>query len=136
MKLADKSGAKRAVIVILITVLIVGAFVGGFFAGRSGQRVEEKPIWSYSEVVYAEIISVDNGYFHVDGLDVNDINGRGEFTFSADEHTRLIWRGTPLSLSDFEAGDRIAFSYVGEVLETYPAQVQSVVEVKLLDDEV
>lgn len=136
MKVADKKGVKRAVLIIVVTVLVIGAFVGGFFAGKSGQRVETQLAWSDTEVVYAEILSVDNGHFHVRGLDVNDINGRGEFTFSAKENTKLIWRGTELSLADFGAGDRIAFYYDGYVLESYPAQVQNVTKIKLLDDEV
>lgn len=135
MKISDKKGAKRALLIISAAVLIVGAFVGGFFAGKSGQRVETQLAWSDTEVVYAEILDVNDGFFHVKGLDVNDINGRSEFTFTAKENTRLIWRGTEISLSDFQPGDRIAFFYFGEVLETYPAQVQNVVEIKLLDDE-
>ena len=136
MKVADKKGEKRALLIVVVTVLVVGAFVGGFFAGKSGQRVETQPVWSDTEVVYAEILSVDDGHFHVRGLDVNDINGRGEYTFSAKEQTKLIWRGTELSISDFDAGDRIAFYYSGEVLTIHPALVPNVVKIKLLDDEV
>ncbi len=136
MKVADKKGIRRAIFIVAVTVLVIGAFVGGFFAGKSGQRVETQLAWSDTEVVYAEILRVDDGFFHVRGLDVNDINGRGEYTFYAKEHTKLIWRGTELSLSDFDAGDRIAFYFSGEVLESYPAQVPNVLKIKLLDDEV
>lgn len=136
MKVADKKGTKRAALIVIVAVLVIGAFVGGFFAGQSGQRVETQLAWSDTEVVYAEILSVDDGRFHVRGLDVNDINGRGEYTFSAKEHTRLIWRGTEIPLSDFDVGDRIAFYYNGLVLDSNPAQVQNVVKIKLLDDEV
>ncbi len=134
MKVADKKGVKRAVIIIVIAVLVIGAFVGGFFAGKSGQRVETQFVERYAEVVYAEILSVDDGYFHVRGLDVNDINGRGEYTFSAKENTRLVWHVTDIPLSDFDVGDRIAFYYNGLVLDSNPAQVQNVVKIKLLDD--
>jgi len=70
----------------------------------------------------------------VRGLDVNDINGRGEYTFSAKENTRLVWHVTDIPLSDFDVGDRIAFYYNGLVLDSNPAQVQNVVKIKLLDD--
>lgn len=123
----------RILTVFVAVVIFVCAFGGGFVVGRTTAKPQNMP---NCEVVYAEIISVENGYFHVKGLDVNDINGRGEFTFSAKENTALVWRGTELSLSDFQAGDRIAFYYSGEVLLTYPAQVQNVVMIKLLDDEV
>ena len=123
---------KRVLLIILAAVLAAGAFVGGIFVGRNTQKETDFP---NCEVVYAEIISVDNGYFHVKGLDVNDINGRGEFTFSAKENTRLVWRGTEIPLSDFQADDRIAFYWRGMILESFPAQVQNVVMIKLLDDE-
>lgn len=135
MRISDKSGAKRVLAIIAAAVLIIGAFIGGFFAGKSGQRVETQIAWTDSEVVYAEILDINDDFFHVKGLDVNDINGRSEFTFTANEKTQLVWRGTELSLSDFQPGDRIAFFYVGEVLESFPAQVVNVVKIKLLDDE-
>ena len=134
MKVADKKGAKRAVLIVIVVLLVIGAFIGGFFAGKSGQRVETQFVERYAEVVYAEILSVDDGYFHVRGLDVNDINGRGEYTFSAKENTRLVWHVTDIPLSDFDVGDRIAFYYNGLVLDSNPAQVQNVVKIKLLDD--
>ena len=136
MKTANKKGVIRAILIIAVVLLIIGAFIGGYFAGKSGQRVETQLVWSDVQVLYAEILSVKDGFFHVNGLDVNDINGRGEFTFSVHENTRLLWRGTELSLSDFESGDRIALFYTGEVLESYPAQIQNVAKIKLLDDEV
>lgn len=136
MKVADKKGTKRAALIVIVAVLVIGAFVGGFFAGKSGQRVETQFVERYAEVVYAEILSVDDGRFHVRGLDVNDINGRGEYTFSAKENTRLVWHVTDIPLSDFDVGDRIAFYYSGEVLTSYPARVLNVTKIKLLDDEV
>ena len=124
---------KRAILIILAAVLIAGAFVGGFFVGKNTQKPADLP---NCEVVYAEIISVNGANFHVKGLDVNDVNGRGEFTFSAKENTRLVWRGTELSLADFQAGDRIAFYYRGAVLESFPAKIPNVLLIKLLDDKV
>lgn len=123
----------RILTVFVAVVIFVCAFGGGFVVGRTTAKLQNMP---NCEVVYAEIISVYDSNFHVRGLDVNDINGRGEFTFFAKENTALVWRGTELSLSDFQAGDRIAFYYSGEVLLTYPEQVQNVLMIKLLDDEV
>lgn len=123
----------RIITIFVAVVIFVCAFGGGFVVGRTTANPQDKQ--PNCEVVYAEIISVNGANFHVKGLDVNDINGRGEFTFSAKENTSLVWRGTELSLSDFQKGDRIAFYYRGAVLESYPAQVQNVVMIKLLDDE-
>lgn len=124
---------KRAILIILAAVLLAGAFVGGFFVGKNTKKDTDLPNFG---VVYAEIISVKGASFHVKGLDVNDINGRGEFTFSAKENTRLVWRGTEIPLSDFKAGDRIAFYYRGAVLESFPAKIPNILMIKLLDDKV
>lgn len=123
---------KKVICAIIAALLVAGAFVGGFFVGKNSAKPAEN---SFREVVYAEILSIDGNHFHVKGLDVNDINGRGEFTFTAKENTRLVWRGTELSLSDFSVGDKIAFYYSGMVYETYPAQIPDVRIIKLLDDE-
>lgn len=124
---------KRVLLGFLAAVLLAGAFVGGFFVGKN--NIQKETDLPNCEVVYAEIISVNGTNFHVKGLDVNDVNGRGEFTFSAKENTRLVWRGTEIPLSDFQSGDRIAFYYRGAVLESFPAKIPNVVMIKLLDDE-
>ena len=124
---------KRVLVVLGAAVLLAGAFVGGFFVGKNNtQKETDLP---NCEAVDAGIISVNGANFHVEGLDVNDINGREEFTFSVKENTRLVWRGTEIPLSDFQSGDMIAFYWRGLILESYPAQVQNVVMIKLLDDE-
>jgi len=38
-------------------------------------------------------------------------------------------------LSDLDAGDIIAVTFDGYVLESYPAQLQEVIRIQLLDDE-
>lgn len=126
------TGKKKVICLIAAVLLAAGAFVGGFFAGKNSADTEKNII---CEVVYAEILDLNGSLFHVKGLDVNDVNGRGEFTFSAKENTRLVWRGTEIPLSDFKAGDKIAFYYSGAVLETFPAQIPDVRIIKLLEDE-
>ena len=59
----------------------------------------------------------------------------GEFTFSVEEDIVLEWRHAPLTLAELEPGDTISVTYTGAVLESYPAQLQDVVRVQLLDDE-
>ena len=51
------------------------------------------------------------------------------------EDTVLEWRHAPLTLAELEPGDTISVTYTGAVLESYPAQLQDVVRVQLLDDE-
>lgn len=126
------TGKKKVICLIAAVLLAAGAFVGGFFAGKNTADTDKNTI---CEVVYAEILDINDNFFHVKGLDVNDVNGREEFTFSAKENTRLVWRGTEIPLSDFKVGDKIAFYYSGAVLETFPAQIPDVRIIKLLEDE-
>ena len=126
------TGKKKVICLSAAVLLAAGAFVGGFFAGKNTADTDKNTI---CEVVYAEILDINDNFFHVKGLDVNDVNGRDEFTFSAKENTRLVWRGTEISLSDFNIGDKIAFYYSGAVLETFPAQIPDVRIIKLLEDE-
>lgn len=126
------TGKKKVICLIAAVLLAAGAFVGGFFAGKNTADTDKNTI---CEVVYAEILDINDNFFHVKGLEVNDVNGRGEFTFSAKENTRLVWRGTEIPLADFNIGDKIAFYYSGAVLETFPAQIPDVRIIKLLEDE-
>lgn len=126
------TGKKKVICLIAAVLLAAGAFAGGFFTGKNSADTDKNTL---CEVVYAEILEVNGNIFHVKGLEVNDINGRGEFTLSVKENTRLVWRGTEISLADFNIGDKIAFYYSGEVLETFPVQIHDVRIIKLLDDE-
>ena len=76
-----------------------------------------------------------NDCFAVKGMEVNDLNFRGEFTFAVREETNCLWMGTQLSPAELEAGDNISITFTGPVLESNPAQIPNVTEVWLLDDE-
>jgi len=88
-----------------------------------------------SQTFYAEIKKINNTNLLVDGLDINDINYRGEFSFRIDEQTKLEWRNTSIEFSDLDEGDNISITFEGEIQETYPAQINDVVRIQLLDDE-
>lgn len=115
--------------IICAAVLMVALVCGAFFLGRCTAVTEPGVCF------HAEILERDGTFFHVNGLDCNDINGRGEFTFSVKDGTPLVWRGTALTLDDLDTGDRIMVTYSGYVLETYPAQLPDVYRIDLLEDE-
>ena len=71
----------------------------------------------------------------VQGLEINDINGRGTFELAVGDKTELIWRGVPITLKDLRAGNTVSVTYTGEVLEISPAQVSDVLRIQLLDHE-
>jgi len=124
---------KKRSIIIYTAVLII-CITASFTIGRLTACTDKsEPEWT--EVFYAQIVEKRDSFFLVEGLAVNDINGRGAYTFTVNENTSLIWRGTEITTDDLDVGDNIAITYTGVVLDTYPAGLTQVLRVKLLDDE-
>ena len=117
----------------LIAIAITSYFIG---YKTAYDRVEENSgTVDIPQTFYAEITDISDELFTVDGLDINDINYRGAFTFSVYEETSLVWRGTEMQIEEFDVGDIISVSFVGYVQESYPGHILDVVQVQLLDDE-
>lgn len=113
---------KKLIFILLAVLLLAGC-----------AQEEETPL---TDTFYATILTIDDHVLLVEGLEVNDINTRGQFYIRVDENTRLDWLGTELALSDLDVGDRIAITWSGLVQETYPANIMNPVHrIKLLDDE-
>ena len=113
---------KKLIFMLLAVLLLAGC-----------AQEEKTPL---TDTFYATILTIDDQVLLVEGLEVNDINSRGQFYIQVDENTRLDWLGTEITLSDLAVGDRIAITWSGLVQETYPARiVDPVHRIKLLDDE-
>lgn len=88
---------------------------------------------------YAKIkkISEYNGVTTVlvEGLETNDINYSGEFEFSIDDDTKLLWKETKVELSDLKEGQNVLITSAGEILERYPARLTRVIKVVVLENE-
>ena len=113
---------QKLIFILLAVLLLAGC-----------AQEEETPL---TDTCYATILTIDDHVLLVQGLEVNDINTRGQFYLTVDENTRLDWLGTEITLSDLDVGERIAITWSGLVQETYPARiVDPVHRIKLLDDE-
>ena len=112
------TGLRLAAVVVFLLVF-AGANVGAFLLGRAS--VEYKVSWEDTQVFYAEIL-------------VNDVNHQGQFSFTAEVDTRLLWNGAEISLEDLQPGQRVAITYSGDRLEIYPASLPEVYQVLLLED--
>ena len=71
----------------------------------------------------------------IEGLETNDINHRGDFDFSIDNDTELLWNNTKIEISDLKEGQTVSITSTGEVLESYPAQLTKVTKIIVLEDE-
>lgn len=117
--------AKILVILFCVVVCITVGFVGGYMVGVKKE----------TQTFYAQIQESRDDYFLVEGLSVNDINFRGQYTFTVTEQTKLEWRYTEITLADLDVGDTVAITYQGGIRETAPAGIEKVVKIQLLDDE-
>ena len=123
-----------AVVGLLLIAIAIASYIIGYKTAYD--RIEENPSTAnIPQTFYAEITDISDDLFTVDGLDINDINYRGAFTFSVYEETNLVWRGTEMQLEEFDVGDIISVSFVGYIQESYPGHILDVVQVQLLDDE-
>ena len=121
---------KKALLPAAWLLTLLAAALLAFLAGRVSA-----PSQPLGQTFYASVDQISGSSLAVTGLEVNDINHRGEFTFSVEEDTVLEWRHAPLTLAELEPVDTISVTYTGAVLESYPAQLTQVVRVQLLEDE-
>lgn len=126
---------KRSMILWLIAIGIVMG-TGGFLLGRktvlSDKNADDILNWMQCDTIYVTILEKQDFQIRAEGLSVNDINGQGEFVFSIDPETNLIWRGTTILEEALQEGDIIAVTYDGQILEQYPAQICHVLQIKKL----
>lgn len=110
------------------------AFIIGFLAGHDAGRSTVSDV-VYPSTFYATVTEVSTHSLKVEGLEINQINYRSLYRFPVDEQTQLVWRGTPVELSDFRPGLTVSVSFMGNILETYPVGLTEVCRVEILDDD-
>ena len=123
-----------ALVMLCYSVALAGVSGGIGYKVASG-RVEDAAPAARPQTFYATVSDIRDNAVTVTGMEVNDINFRGEFCFSVTEETEITCRYTDISLGDLEAGDNVSITFTGEVMETSPAQIQGVEMIQLLDDE-
>lgn len=121
--------------IMLICIIIISliSYIIGYNIQKNRCDTNTKNIIN-TTTFYATITNIEKDYMHVNGLDINDINYQGEFTFSISKNTNLEWRGTRIENKDLTIGDNISITFTGEVQETYPAKIHNVIRIQLLKD--
>lgn len=108
-------------------------------------KYEVKEYYSYLDKIatptvywtfYAEIEKINENSILVKGLEVNDLNHLGEYEISISEETSIYWNYQPIKMDNLGVGDTIAITYNGIVKETYPAQIDEISQIVLLNHEV
>ena len=129
-------GKQKRLLLAAALLLLAGGGTGGFFLGKAQTLKQQQQIIDVQDctTIYGEITQISGDAITVEGLPVNDINGRGAFFFTVSHDTPITWRSTAVAASALQQGNTIAVTYTGEVLESNPAQLFHVVKLEVLDD--
>ena len=128
---------KKRIFTFIIFVLLYSVVIAGIFylVGYSTANRRSENHFTQSQTFYATISNIQDNVITVKGMEVNDINFRGNFSFSVDNQTMLTWRYTDISLDDLGVGDNISITFSGIIQETDPARITKVDLIQLLDDD-
>lgn len=135
---------KQKIFIIIGMVAIIGvSFIGGLCIGQKNAPKNDLAVSKVcGQTFYAKIESIkqyNDGSYHINvkGLEVNDINYRGNFTFKVDDNVDMTWRGEKINISDLKEGNNISITFTDEILNSIsPTPLREVVKVQLVDDEI
>lgn len=131
-------------IIVILLVAIVSYFVGykkayndyESFLNNNDNGVKYQSFYATITEIEDTGLTIDDTALTVKGLDINDINFRGNFKFVITEATEIEWRYTKLDTSELEIGDKISIIFTGNIQESEPAKIEDVLKIQLLDDEI
>lgn len=134
---------KQKIFILIGLVAIIGvSFSIGLFIGYKNAPKNDLAVQkAYSQTFYANIESIkqyNDGSFHlnVTGLEVNDINYRGNFTFKVDDSMDMTWRGEKVKVSDLKVGSNISITFTDEILNSIsPTPLSEVEKIQILNDD-
>ena len=136
------SGKQRIFIIIGMIAIILLSFTIGLFIGKMYVVNDDLAISKVcGQTFYANIDGIkqyNDGSFHlnVKGLEINDINYRGNFTFKVDDSIKMTWRGEEVKVTDLKEGSNISITFTDEIInEISPTLLEEVVKIQILDDE-
>ena len=119
---------RQTIMIGVVALALIVAAGLGFLIGRMSQTPPE------SEVFFAQLTKHQGDQLEVTGLSVNEMNYRGDFIVPLSRDTKLSWRGEAMTSDELKAGDILAITFYGQVLESHPAQLTRVSSIKKLSD--
>lgn len=109
--------------------------------GKKYAPAEKVKEYNESETTFCATIEsikkYTDGSFHiyVKGLEVNEINYRGNFTFKVDNKVKMTWKGEDINISDLKEGDNISITFTDELItDISPTPLTEVIKVQLLSE--
>lgn len=86
-----------------------------------------------STTFYAEITQINDKTILVDGLNINDINHKYDFSVSLTD-AKIYHNGTEIKKDDLKVGNIVSITYGGGVQETAPARILQTYSISILDN--
>lgn len=137
------SSKQKIFSIIGIVAIIVISFIGGIIIGQKNVAKNDLTASKvYAQTFYAKIESIkqyNDGSYHINvkGLEANNINYRGNFTFRVNDNVDMTWRYEKINISDLKEGNNISITFTDEILNSIsPTPLREVIKVQLLDDEI
>ena len=124
----------------LLLVSVISYFLGALITYRkldnslNNQNINYQSFYAIITDIKDTGLEKEPKLIEVKGLDINDINFRGNFEFLVTEATELEWRYTMLEPNELEIGDNIAIIFTGNIEEKDPVSINDVLKIQLLDD--
>lgn len=139
--LADTQKKRKAMpapfnvaIMLLIAFLIFAIFISFAIGFGIGYRsLDDEPENQYEgqiESFYAKVVNVDEYSITVKGIDLNEKDFRGEFTYDLPEEIIIEWRDEIILLSDLEKDDMVSIILMKDM-----SGVEYIYKIQLLKDE-
>lgn len=127
-------------ILIMILVAVISYFLGSVITYKkldnslTNHKVNYQSFYATITNIEDTGLTIDDTLISIKGLEINDINFRGEFEFIITEATEIEWRYTKLEKDELEVGDNVAIIFTGDIEEKEPAHINDVLKIQLLDD--
>lgn len=125
---------KKAALVLIAIILIAISFILGFVIAKNIYGVDNE---TQRVSFYANLQDRNGGYLLVGGIPENDINHRGEFYVKLknpkDKNSVKNARGEAIDIGDIPIGSMLRITYDGMVMETYPARIDGVYSIDIIE---
>ena len=121
---------KKKIIIVLFLIIII-SIIGYFLFIKKDRKI-------FSQTFSANIINIeknnDKVNLLVSGLDTNDINYRGNFTFSLNSDFIVYFENKKTDVSKLSVGDKISITFTDKLLkEISPIELNSITKIELLE---
>lgn len=123
-------------IVLLLCISFISYFVG-YKAAYDDYEHGLSQSQTTFETFYAEIIKIEDNQITVDGIDINDVKYRGQFTLEIYGETQIGWHESPIVFSDLKEGHIISITLAAPsgTVDTSTEVITDIASIQVLSDQ-